>query len=379
MAFKNASLLLLIILGLMPISAALALTAPAFETHDMRSESGNSFVINGADPYILFSAISDEEQPKYIVLNLRLDVTAIEQKDIPMELFFRAPSDSTDQFDPLYRLRFTVPSSVLKREQPTIALALPDAQKFSLRNPMRLDIDSCAQCRFEMISPPKLTAQLQANINEIEPYRVFNGLRPLPAKGLELNIEGWQLKDLTRLDEQYEITGDDPYMISPPLDAATSDFAGVHLALTTSERNMRSHDFQLFYSTEAHGFIERASTSVRVSSDDSGDVQFVIPLQFLGSEHPRTMMLERLRLDFPPEQPGTAWQLRKATLLHQDQIDEFRELIPERRLEVKRQRANGWSIIGKSLSKITSDLGFTLFYLLLLLATSLGFWRAYRK
>jgi len=108
-----------------------------------------------------------------------------------------------------------------------------------------------------------------------------------------------------------------------------------------------------------------------------GMLEFIVPLDFLNTEFPPSLIVERLRLDLP-EIEG-AWSLLEVKLLHQRQFGEFRSLIPEQIFHTKQQRATGYGLIKKVLNKLFSDLSFSLSYLVLIIITGFFFFKAYRS
>ena len=175
------------------------------------------------------------------------------------------------------------------------------------------------------------------------------------------------------------MNGKDPFIVSPLIDADTQQLGGVRFALNATEVEAAQLDFQLFYATERHGFVESASTLIRVPASSGPEITFAIPLAFLGAEFPKTTLLERLRLDFDSALSNASWQLLSVDVLDQTEMAKHQSLIPERMLQNKQQRARGVGLVIKSLKKVVSDPGFTVGYLLLLIITTLGFWRVYRR
>jgi len=372
--FASTLLTLSTLLYSLPV---VALSVAPLEVHDIRAEDNSRYILTGPDSYFRFSAINNEERPRYLILNFKLESES-DYEFVKMELFFKARAADENHFDPFYRVRFNVDTAILSSQASAIAIAIPNTPTTGSR-PMRLDIDSCKQCRFQLVSYPKLTSNLPANIKLIQPYNVINGLQEIPEEGQQLATENWLLKDLAHSASGVAIDGNDPFMISPLLDASTSEFGGILFDLTSTDISVKSYNFQLFYATEFHGFTEQASTRVRAKSKETGSVKFVVPLEFLGKEHPKSVFLQRLRLDFPEDQSEAHWRLNNVTLLHRSQMEQYRTLVPKRRLEVKRQRATGFGLIRKVILRVFSDTTFILSYLILLLLTASGFWRYYRK
>lgn len=360
-------------------SSVLAIATSPLELNGITAEDNNSFNIVGPDPYIIFSPHNDAKQPNYIVFNFKLDASNRSDKLIPMELFFKSPAYPAGPFDPFYRLKFKIDSLAITDKAQRFALAIPKTLQFNSGDRMRLDLDRCQGCRVEMVAYPKLVSTPSADTVIVEPYRMVDGLNPVDTSGRKLATLNWRLKGMSRNANIHTITDGDPYIISSILDSETDSLGGVYVELVAISNRQQSHDFQLFYATESHGFTERASTFVSVKADDSDAVKFVVPLDFLNTGHPISAFLERLRLDFPQDQLGSKWRIEEIVLIHKKQMADFQKLIPQRRLENKFQRPSKLGFIGQIVTKITSDLAFTLGYLLLLLLTGVGFWRAFRR
>ena len=89
-------------------------------------------------------------------------------------------------------------------------------------------------------------------------------------------------------------------MISPILDVGTATLGGVQFSLR-APADVQNANFQLFYATDTHRFIEAASSFVKIPT--LGDwQQFVIPLNFLASEAPAAQVGEAS----PPTMPASS-------------------------------------------------------------------------
>lgn len=370
------------LIALMAIShqpPVIANANPTFELNGITAQDNNNFNIVGPDPYFIFSPLNDVEQPNYIVLNFKLEAAKRANNQIPMELFFKSPVNTKDHFDPFYKLKFNIDPLTIKDKGQRFALAIPKTLAFTSGDKMRLDLDDCQGCRIEMLDYPKLVSTPSTGTVIVEPYRMLDGLIAIDTTGRKLATLNWRLKDMNHSNNIHVVSGGDPYIISPTLDSETANLSGVYVELVAISNQQQRSNFQLFYATEFHGFIERASTFVSVKPSDYGAVKFVVPLDFLNSGIPKNKSIQRLRLDFPQDQLGSKWRIEEITLIHKEQMADFQELIPHRRLENKFQRPSKLGFIGQIITKITSDLGFTLGYLLLLLLTGFGFWRAFRR
>ena len=370
------------LIALMAIShqpPVLANANPTFELNGITAEDNNNFNIVGPDPYFIFSPLNDVEQPNYIGLNFKFEAANRANNQIPMELFFKSPVNTKDHFNPFYKLKFNIDPLTIKDKGQRFALAIPKTLAFTGGDKMRLDLDDCQGCRIEMLDYPKLVSTPSTGTVIVEPYRMLDGLIAIDTTGRKLATLNWRLKDMNHSNNIHVVSGGDPYIISPLLDSKTANLSGVYVELVAISNQQQRSNFQLFYATEFHGFIERASTFVSVKPSDYGAVKFVVPLDFLNSGIPKNKSIQRLRLDFPQDQLGSKWRIEEITLIHKEQMADFQELIPHRRLENKFQRPSKLGFIGQIITKITSDLGFTLGYLLLLLLTGFGFWRAFRR
>ena len=370
------------LIALMAIShqpPVIANANPTFELNGITAEDNNNFNIVGPDPYFIFSPLNDVEQPNYIVLNFKFEAANRANNQIPMELFFKSPVNTKDHFNPFYKLKFNIDPLTIKDKGQRFALAIPKTLAFTSGDKMRLDLDDCQGCRIEMLDYPKLVSTPSTGTVIVEPYRMLDGLIAIDTTGRKLATLNWRLKDMNHSNNIHVVSGGDPYIISPLLDSKTANLSGVYVELVAISNQQQRSNFQLFYATEFHGFIERASTFVSVKPSDYGAVKFVVPLDFLNSGIPKNKSIQRLRLDFPQDQLGSKWRIEEITLIHKEQMADFQELIPHRRLENKFQRPSKLGFIGQIITKITSDLGFTLGYLLLLLLTGFGFWRAFRR
>jgi len=356
-----------------------AIATSSLELNGITAENVNSFNIVGPDPYFIFSPLSDSEQPNFIVFNFKLNASNRADKEIPMELFFKSPASPADLFDPFYKLKFKINSSTIKDKGQSFALAMPNTLQFNSGDRMRLDLDKCQGCLVEMLSHPKLVSTPSTGTVIVEPYRAINGLNAVDTEGRKLSTLNWHLKGMNRASNALTISGGDPYIISPFLNSETGTLGGIYVELVAISNSQEIHDFQLFYATEFHGFTERASTFVSVKPDNANAIKFVVPLDFLHSGHPKSGLLDRIRLDFPQDQLGSKWRIEEIALMHKNQMADLEKLIPYRRLESKFHRPSKLGFIGQIIRKIASDLGFTLGYLLLLLLTGFGFWRAFRR
>ena len=371
---KIASLFFLTLATWVITKTASALDSSGIDTHSIDRVSESTYRISGKDPYLVLPPKRTDTAAKFLVLGIRMLSRPTEAKQT-YEVFFRSKvEDSARVFDPFYRLRFEAAES-----EEVFALAIPDGGLTPGQDYIRLDVDRCRACEFEITLYPEIVAEKPDDIPLVLPYRVYNGLNSISVDGLGISGQGWRANDLSAQDSYWQLDGIDPFLVSPPVDADTSALGGIRMVLETDVSTESNLDFQIFYATEQHGFVEQASSLLRIPNNPQGELEFVIPLEYLGSEHPRSVLLERIRIDFDSVHADARWRVAKIDLLHQKQMARLQGLIPDRLLQNKRQRAHGLALISKSIKKVISDLGFTIFYLLLLIATGFGFWRAFHK
>jgi len=289
-------------------------------------------------------------------------------------LFFKSDNDV---FDSQYKLSFNAPHY-------PIALALPNDISVTPSTRLRLDVNHCSTCLISFRTPPILT-QSPNDISLLEPTSVLNGAKQLDKNTNPIAINGWRLNDLSGDSgdlNNFEISGSDPFLVSPPLNISTQKLAGVFFKLKGPRSGQISNDYQFFYQTERHPFTAHASSILRIQelkTSDSLDqtIEFMVPLHFLSTESPADLVLKRIRLDLP-EIPGK-WSLIESRLVHQSQASENNHLLPSQLYHIKQQRATGLAIVKKALLNIMSDLGFLISYLLLLSISCVILVRSYRS
>ncbi len=364
-----------------------ALTVPSYQLNDIKALSENSFLLIGKDPYLSFTPLSaghDNAEAKLLTLNFQLKPGSDAPDDVRMELFFKeSTSQAAPYFDSNYRMSFSVPKAHLNSNTPTFTIALPDNWPSGSTQRLRLDINGCAGCNFKALSYPNLSSRHLDTENRviITPSHVFNGLTPISPDGIDITNNDWHLNDLERKNSQLTLTGGDPFLVSQALNIDTNELGGVQIHLRATPTINKAQDFQLFYASEKHGFVEGASTSLRVDPNADNEFKFIVPLAFLSSEKPQVKNLARIRLDLDGRvnQTEASWVIEKIKLVHYSELANKTHLIPRSRITNKRQRAHGFKLVMKSLNKIGSDIGFSIAYLLLLLTTALCFWRSYNK
>lgn len=345
----------------------------AIETHNIRKTSDGIYIVGQNDPYFVFNLRGDSNTTlTTLQFDIAIDTDSTDLSNVPMELFFHYESQ---RFSPLYRIVFSVPAS-----QSNIALQLPANTNIKPGDKLRLDINNCARCKFSMLNAPKLVGDSEHKLSSarlIQAQRVYNGASQVSKSGNALDTKNWQLHDLKQRDGKLQPTGNDPYLVSGLIDIDTSQLGGIYFQLEVSQTT--ATDYQVFYATERHEFIESASAVMRVTPQPGGYSEFVLPLDFLSNESPVAQLLRKLRLDIVTDDQQNNWAIKQVTLLHKDQINKFQSLVPARLTQSKQQRATGLGLAAKIVKNILSDLGFALSYLLLLTLTSVFLWRAYKR
>jgi len=392
---------------MLALSIAYSTSAPAdlldvIATNGVEVNQNGSYTVTGTDPFFVFLLDTTKlinkqrSQGNTVIFN---DVTLKNSNDdtlenVPMELFFKAVNGANNRrFDPLYRFKFAIPAN----HKGQLAILIPEGVELQSEQPIRMDIDACYGCRITFGASPKLVSGLSKNIianTRITADQIFNGGKTIPNSGLTLNTHNWRLNHLQRTDQPSQpdltrltITGDDPYLVSGPLNIKTASLGGVlfsltnHPAATATQALVHTPNkkFQVFYATDKHAFIEDASSVVHINDDDQGRSRFVLPLQFLSEQQPSALLLKRLRLDIVADKNTGEWAFDEVILLNKTQIQEHAELIPTKMIQTKRQRAYGLGLLVNIAKKILSDLGFTIAYLIMLIVTAIGFYRQFKR
>lgn len=348
--------------------------------HDVQALDELRYQLGDTDPYWVFKTLTVEPGSRAIRLPINIIGVVNNDRDIKLELFFKEFDNDTlnsqqpFRFNPLHRLKYLVPASRLNEAESSlsIVLVLPEQINQIPNNSLRLDIENCTNCvvNFNQNTDP--------NITQLAPSMTINGAQPIPKENISLNPLQWQLNDLERQGDRLNTVGDDPYLVSPPLNIAASSLGGVLIELTlepnTAPRS--TANIQLFYSTEQHSFIEAASTVIKSPSTKDGGTQqnFFIPLDFISSQNPVMSLLKRLRLDV--EQLTS---VSKITLINKQSAQEYQTLIPSRIYQSKLQYASGRQIIASIFKNLSSDLNFIIFYGLLFVLTAVAFRWAYKR
>jgi len=348
------------------------------------------YSVNGSDPFIVFKLGASEriKQSKANANYISLDISVAEpinRDNVTFELFFKPIKiDGQIAFDPLYRMQLDVPLSALEAHSDSLMIALPDDIKLQIDQEIRLDFNACKKCAFQISSPPLLINGANTdtpNANKVFAHRILNGAKSIPDAGMELDSEEWHLNQILKLNNLLTIDGQDPYLVSPDLDIDTNTLGGVLFSLDYQLTSDEPRNYQLFYATGQHAFVENASSTVRVNDDNDGISRFVIPLHFLSESHPKARILERLRLDLLPPSANNlgAWSFAEIKLLSKKDMSKHLQQVPTRIIHNKRQRAAGLGLVKKVVKKLLSDPWFLVMYGFLLIMTIVGFWRQFSR
>lgn len=360
-----------------------ALSEPQRVLHSFEKQ-GSILRVTGEDPYIITKPYREPGKPSYLLLDLRVNGTAATNSPVRMEVFFKpkiesgAPVSTISQFDARYRVQFSVDRDTLANGKTPLLVALPESSDSSEPSIVRIDIDACSDCSIEFLSHPKFFSEPLNNIAVIEPTRVLNGVITVPDSGLPISVENWQLHDLERQQSGLSATGNDPYLVSPYLDLETANLGGVLVTLVNPPIDFAALDFQLFYATAAHGFVETATVYTRVQYSVGSELSFVLPLAYLSQQPPAINVVDRIRLDFPTIEQGH-WEIAEISILSKQQLQEQETRVSPYTIERKSQSPSSTQLVRQSLLKVFSDSGFVLSYLILLLITVAVFWRSFRR
>jgi len=347
----------------------------------------DNYKIVTADPHFVIAIDGlENSSTKNRTLSLPIEVKRQPgmQQTVQIVLFF-APINLGEEhtFDPLHRLTFIMPD----RKAKEILIPLPD--ELSLPgSTIRLDIDNCQSCDVKFNGNLRYLRSFNREANQdlfkVEEYRLINGTKPIPKEGLSLDVISWKPHAIDMSGKQVNVIDNDPFLVSEALDFDTEELGGIKIKLIPPQTKSNIHSFQLFYGTERHIFIERASAILKVAADKtepSKAIEFIVPLDFLSSRFPPDRLLTRLRLDFPEKQSkeNELWAIQSVDLITKQQLPEYRNLIPSQLVHFKFQKASKRQIIKGIFNKITSDLGFTIFYLWLLISCILVSLWLFRK
>ncbi len=330
-------------------------------THDLVEKGTNNYQVAGNDPYWVFKPKASELPAQFLKLNITTS-----KGNRPAELFFKQRGNV---FDPWYRLSFNAPGNG------DVAIRIPDTVQIEVGQTLRLDINRCGSCDIKFSTAS--LSQTSDGAAEVEITRLFNGIQAVDDSGKLITLDDWQLNDVAGLLSGFTITNNDPYLVSPDLNVGTQNLAAVYFKVSVPKNANVNNDYQLFYATEKHAFIEPATSLIRLENDSAPYVELLFPLDFLSREIPADSLLQKVRLDLPLIEGK--WSLDEAKLLSFAQLEHYQNSAPRQLVQYKRQRSSGLALIKKSLMNVFSDLGFVFSYLLLLIAIAFGFIRAFKK
>ena len=270
-----------------------------FEKANNNSAEDSKFIVAGNDPYITFDtqykSINDDSE---LFLNIDL---GREVKNLELELFYHTKDE---QFSPYFKVKFLVPSF-------PASLKLPAEVSSNLGSKLRLDLVSCTNCVVDFSSVPEITSTA-SNSQTIAAIKDANVVKALPQIGSKLTLNDWLINHIDGDITKFNISGEDPFIVSPLFSINTDGFAGVFIHLTAPTSDAAYNDYQLLYQTERHGFSSTARSTFRIANKNTNSVEFFIPLPFLSQELPKDHILKRIRLDIPLI--NGSWSLTEATV-----------------------------------------------------------------
>ena len=393
---RSLRIALLLFASLMAFqSLAKEVSVLPFYSHGMQLIEQGQAKIVARDPYIILP-VSEQNivtQPKdsgmqSLSLSLKIEQDATNNdppETVYGDLFFK-PLGQEHKFDPQYKIRFRYPS------QPSEIIRFELPEDIQLASQLRLDFDNCSNCViqhgdfFELGAASQLSTVIAAD-------RIFNGTRKLPTSGIDTDPSQWRLNDMQDVDALLSFTGGDPFMVSPLFDVNTAHLAGVFLEFeahnesndAAPQKELSIYDFQLFYATENHEFIERSSSIFRVQSQPASSLLSVfVPLHFLARDNIK--LLKQLRLDFAThsnyssiDKPVTNWAFKTARLVHTSQQAELQKYLPQQMFTNTHHPFSVMRTISSILTKLFRDSWFLFVYLTLILLFCTLAWRKYRK
>ncbi len=382
MNFKKTATICIVVFGCL-FSIKQSFSSPLTDSHSIKQSADGSYEIIGDDAYFSLTIKQNSQNPetadtkKSLRLNISIEPTTQSDSAISAELFFKQiDSKESIRFDPDFRIQFNFQESAVS----VLNINLPDSVSLIEGQLLRLDINNCLDCAFKINSEFALAAQTNANVNIT---RIYNGRLVLDGDKRSVFNNDWVLNDLEAENESLAVQGEDPYLISPILDVATNSLGGVLISINAPQMTDNLYDLQLFYSTDRHRFIERASSFIRLTGSDneniakpSSNLDFFVPLDFLSQQIPPSTLLKRLRLDLPitVSNDGTLinqdWSINKIELVSRLQSSNHQHLISQQLTHKKRSKVGQRQIIINVANKIFNDLGFMIIYALLLLLVS---------
>ncbi len=344
-------------------NSAIAASTEILSTNDLSKHVDSTYQVSGIDPFVVIKLEDEATTAGNITVDLGTEIS-----DIKLELFFKSRQSI---FDPHYKASYRVDHFPVSLKLPTGALK---------SNILRIDIVGCPSCRLDL-SNLISSDQSSRSSKLLEPIEILNGLKQLNADGQVLQLNDWSLNDLGGTLTEFEITADDPFLVSPKLDLSTRGLAGVYFKFEAPSSNQAWDSYQFFYQTEHHGFSLKASSDMRISQNKHGQesetAELFIPLSFLADDFPPSKSLKQIRLDLPLI--DGKWALLESKLIHDSQLEQYLALKPKQLVHTKLQRATGLRLIKKSLLNVLADRWFVASYLLLIITVIIVFFRAFRR
>ena len=182
-----------------------------------KEASIDEFIVTGNDPYIIFNTNSLENNKRDGKLFLELDLGS-KVTNVKIELFYKAKDQ---QFSPTSKLQYVVPSFPASLEIPSEIAPRMSAS-------FRLDLVDCNSCIIDLSSSTKIDHEPKA-ITIVKP--LLSKIRQLPKQGHDFSNEEWRLNDLSGSIKEFQVSGDDPFIVSPLFSFSTNEFAGVYIQL----------------------------------------------------------------------------------------------------------------------------------------------------
>jgi len=339
------------------------LAADELSTNDLKELDSGEYKVTGIDPYFIIKLGNRLNDSRSITLDLGEKLS-----ELKLEVFFKS---NASVFDPYYKATYVIDSFPAKLKLPLEAASNTE---------LRLDLVDCHNCQLNL-SNVISADQPQADKIPLEPSEVLNGLSELGDEGRTIALDDWRLNDLTGELSGFEISGGDPYIVSPKLNTSTKGLAGVYFKFHAPHSGEAWDDFQLFYQTERHDFNIMANSNMRISQRANEQTlkftEFLIPLRFLSQDSPPSSLLERIRLDLPVI--AGEWSLIESKLIHENEQQQYETLKPKQLIHTKLQRASGLGLIKKSVLNVWADRSFVIAYLIMLSVIIFMFTRAFRR
>jgi hypothetical protein len=348
--------------------------------HDTIKQGDDSYLISGEDPYFVTQLQDNQTSASANILSLDISIQkpSGHNEALAAELFFKViRMESVPIFDPSYKLQFPLPDTDFSR----ITIPLPTEIKLHAGQLMRLDIDACQKC-LVTITKKFWVGRQQAELGtaKIDIGNFLNGIQNIPAQGKYISeftqYQDWRLHDFEHIQNGLLISDTDPFLVSPPLHVNTENLSGILVDVQVPSFNPPIYDFQLFYSTEKHRFVEKASSVIRVlgkSADVGGhnQLRFFVPLDFLSEQFPPVDVLKRVRLDlvrYPDDRNHSdTWSLPKIKLVHKSESIDLRKLSTTRIVHAKRQHAAFEVVVAEIFKKLGDDLAFIISYSIIII------------